>query len=309
MKPINRDLPPLNALRSFEAAARHLSFTLAAEELSVTQGAISRQVKLLEEHLRCTLFVRKTRELALTPAGYQLLPKLTKMLDELAAISKQLRNPESNELKIKVSPTFAIRWLLPRMKQFELQNPDIPLRVTTSWQTSDSDEELDLEYYDLVLHSGHFPFKSRYAEFIRDESIVPVCAPGYISNENPLANFEDLARATLIHPTLAHEDWKRWLGELGLPHINADNGLDFDTLDMAITAAVAGHGITVADSILIKDELDAGRLVIPFNQPVKSQFAYGILIRPEKRNLHKVARFRNWLLSEVQQDEKEIIVT
>ncbi|GAA3932861.1 LysR substrate-binding domain-containing protein [Litoribacillus peritrichatus] len=301
---MNRKLPPLNALRAFESAARHMSFTKAAEEMFITQGAVSKQIKVLEEYYGMPLFVRKHRELVLTEAGLQLLPKLTQIFDELVMVSQQIQLSNRSEVRVKVSPTFAIRWLFPRLNRFKEAHPDVPLHITSAWQCESSDRELDLNMYDLVVHCGELPIQSAYSHFLRDEMLVPVCSPNLEGVDALIANPKLLRNHTLVHPTLEHQDWSLWLSSIGYDRVGmteseANKGAEFETLDMAITAVVAGYGITVADYMLVKEEIEAGHLIVPFDWRVKSSFVYTVRVRPERLVEPKIQAFFQWLFEQV----------
>ena len=308
---MNRKLPPLNALRAFEAAARNLSFTKAAEEMHLTQGAISKQIKLLESFFDVPLFIRKHRELILTDAGLQLLPKLTQIFDELVIMSQQIKLSNRSDVRIKVPPTFAIRWLFPRLHRFQESFPDVPLHITSAWQDDPNDDELEFNVYDIVIHCGELPIQSSYAHFLRDEMLVTICSPNLNGAESLNSDPRNLKDFTLVHPTLQHQDWSLWLKSVGYDRVgmkasDAAKGMEFDTLDMAITAAIAGHGVTVADYILVKEAIEAGHLIIPFDWRVKSSFVYSVLVRPEKLTEPAVKILFDWLFEQVDGSMKEL---
>lgn len=292
---MQRRLPPLNALRAFEAAARHLSFTRAADELHVTQGAVSRQVIHLEEWLGHALFHRLHRGLALTDIGRKLLPVLTESFDKIGRSVERLRAAR-DDLKVKMLPTFAIRWFMPRSELFSIEHPSIQLRLTSSW----FDVDFTREEFDCGIVLGHGPWPGNVATKIMSEILVPVCSPKLLNDPDlPLKTPEDLRQHTLLHCSKI-DDWKLWFDRAGIENIELDRGLHFDTLDMALTAAAGGHGVAIGDPAMIVDDLKTNRLVIPFDLKVPGQGAYHLIVPRHLSDLPKIKLFRNWLLREAE---------
>src|SRR6056297_1087856 len=255
-------LPPLNALRAFEAAARHQGFVGAAEELHVTRGAISRQVRLLEDHLGTRLFHRHGQGVALTDAGRRLLPVLTdafgRILEETRRIAKQ-----TEDLRIICPPATSIRWLIPRLDGFRRDHPGIRLRLTTDFISGPG---FDGSAHDLGFSVENQPNRASDLEtqVLFPVLLTPACAPALLEGETPLRRPEDLAGVTLLHETPGHADWTAWLDAFPVPGLDPGRGDDFPNLDMATKAAAMGTGVVMADLVLNRDELASGTLVRPF---------------------------------------------
>ena len=297
-----RRLPSLNALHAFESAARHQSFVRAAEELHVTQGAISRHVKLLEDELGVALFRRHSRGIELTPPGRALLPELTAAFERMARATRRVADKD-RELRVACAPTFAGRWLARRLGRFLDRNPG--LRVTLGHMCEYED------FFDGGFDIGvsHFENEGRKpaeieSRFLRAEVLAPVCSPGYLKTVGPLNDPSDLKRATLIHPEASHWDWRRWLKAAGLPTEWADGGLLFNTLETSIAAAIGGAGVVVADMTLIPDELASGALVEPFGLRVSDETGYFVFAEHGGFEEPKLALFFSWLVEEAAADER-----
>ncbi len=291
----HRPLPPLNALRAFEAAARHASFTRAAAELFVTQGAISRQVKALEDELGQPLFRRLARGLELTAAGRTLLEATDAAFDALAAAVARLKAPPPY-LALKVMPTFGVRWLIPRLARLQIEQPDLSVRVTTVWHGAGDESGRDA--YDASVGFGQGDWPGCGADLLLLEHLVPVCAPALLKGRKPLRAPVDLARQTLLHPSVDHADWRRWLGGVGVAGVDPDQGQNFDTMETTLAAAAAGYGIAIGAYELIRNELAAGLLVMPFGPMLVESGGYYLIYPPERLADPRFVRFRDWLLAE-----------
>lgn len=289
-----RQLPPLNALRAFEASARHLSFTLAAEELHVTQGAVSRHIKLLEAHFGVPLFRRLHRGLELTERGRLLLPALSDAFDRISRAATRVTE-ESPDLKLKVAPSFAIRWLIPRLSGFQAERPDIQVRLTTVWFT---EVDFEREGFDACIDIGDGPWPGLAADFIASEDLMPVCAPALTAGHPPLRQPADLAHHTLLHPTPDHHDWRAWLEAAGVTGVDPSGGQTFGSLDHAARAAASGLGVAMGDRALIAEDLATGRLVTPFDVVLTATSAYYFLCPKATAEEPKIAAFRRWLIAE-----------
>ncbi len=297
---MSRRLPPLNALRAFEASARHLSFTLAADELAVTQGAISRHVKTLEDHFDVPLFVRGHRSLALTEEGERLLPALTDAFARIARAAEEVKSV-AQDLRIKVPPTFAIRWLIHRLPRFENRRPDIHVRLTTAWHNVD----FEREDFDAAIVSAETPPANLHATLISRERLAPVCSPALLHGPKPLKMPTDLAQHRLLHPSIDGSDWRIWLAAAGVENINARDGQFFDIMDLALQAAEAGIGVAIADVMLVQADLRAGRLVIPF--PIFASRGAEWLVCPKPLARHpRITAFRDWLVEEAQAQQQRL---
>ena len=282
-----RRLPPLNALQVFETVARHRSFTRAAEELCVTQGAVSRQILALEDYYRFALFKRHPRGLTLTPEGETLLPAVKESFARIEEVSLRLTRKQT-DLALKV-PTCVMRWVLPRIMKFQSEHPDLELRITTTWR---HDVDFDVEPFDAAIVYGSAPGPGVRALTLFDERLMPVCSPQLLADK-PLACVADLARHTLLHPTRDHRDWKLWLARAGGEDVDAD----VDTLDLATNAAMQGFGVALGDATLAAEDIAAKRLVTPLDCVVESGARYYLVCPDSATQVRKVEQFWAWLAS------------
>lgn len=290
-----RSLPPLNAVRAFEAVARLGSMKEAAVELSVTHGAVSQQIRLLEEWLGApALFRRSTRRVILTPAGAALLAEFGPALDRISAAVQQHRSrghdAPSIVLSVNALATFSLRWLLRRLGAFRTEHPDIEVRLSTSNETIDA----LADSFDVVIRGGPDSFPGYTSRFLFGERRLPVCGPA-ILDLAPLTSVGDLSRHTLLHTTSMPRLWRDWLAEAGEPALRPDASLSFDHFYLTIQAAIDGLGVAMGPTALVADDLAAGRLMTPFpniSLPARSYFAY----LPEARRTDPhIAVFCDWL--------------
>jgi len=291
-------LPPLNALRAFEAAARHEGFVGASDELHVTRGAISRQVKLLEEHLGRQLFLRNGKGVELTSAGRQLLPVLTDAFKRIGEEATRIV-ADASDLRVICSPATSIRWLLPRLQGFRQNHPEINIRLTSDFFGGFGFDAAD---YDLGFSCEHWPGRSPsiLAQPLFEATNTPACAPALLARGPGIERPEDLARHTLLHESTGHGDWITWLKYFGVQGVDPAKGLDLTNLDMATKAAVLGNGIVMADLVLCRDEFESGALVQLFPDMV-CPYEYGRIVligEREKWNDPKVRAFREWAAHE-----------
>jgi LysR family glycine cleavage system transcriptional activator len=304
-------LPPLNALRAFEAAARHLSFKKAARELHVTAGAVSHQVKLLEEHMGVALFRRLTRALELTAEAQAMLPKVREGLDSLVEAVERVRaREELCTLTVMAPPNFSARWLVPRLSRFTDAHPTLELHLAGRASMIDGREngayEAPLEgaedapVVQVRFGAGHYPgmvvdevFSARY---------VPVCSPMLLEGKHPLRTPADLKYHTLLHDDTVMEGirptWADWLEKAGIEGVDPNRGTHFTDASLALEAATRGMGVVLTMRPLAASEIDAGNLVVPFDIAAETPFSF-FLVTPEAA-LHNrgVAEFRQWLLAE-----------
>src|SRR5512147_1565345 len=254
-------LPALTALRAFEAAARSGSVTAAAAELAVTQGAISRQIRLLEEDLQQPLFRRVHRGIELTAAGQKLSNSLSDAFSQIGHAVADLKRPH-DVVKVKAAPTFAIRWLLPRLAEFKRLHPAIKLEVSTAWH----DVDLDKEDFDCGITGCDQP-QMRSAQYVWvelvKEAILPVCTRDYARKMGAPHTAAEFARHTLLHPTPDRSDWRLWMEGWGGGRFDVSGGQTFDTIDHAIRAAETGHGVAIAELSLLADQIELGQLITP----------------------------------------------
>lgn len=278
-------LPPLNSLRAFEAAARLLSFKKAADELAVTPTAVSHQIRLLEEYLDLSLFRRLTRALELTPAGAAMLPLVREGFASLtAAVDKVRRDPGGSVVNVCAPPSFATRWLVPRLGHFSRAHPDVELRLTSSLLAVDRRDGGQPgsgdTVYDLVIRFGRGDYPGWQVERLFSPAYVPVCSPLLPVGEFPLRVPADLRQHVLIHDATVPDfddrpGWAQWLAMAGVDDYEAMNyGPRFADAVLAVEAAIAGHGVALAARPLVSADLVAGRLVMPFPQSIPSRYAY-----------------------------------
>lgn len=301
---MSRRLPPLNALRAFEAAGRNLSFSKAATELNVTPAAVSHQIKGLEEHLGLPLFRRGPRRLLLTDAGQRLLPGVRQAFAGLSeAIAEVEDSAEDDVLTISVVPSLASKWLLPRMERFRRANPDLDVRLDASSHVVDFARETDV---DLALRHGTGDYPGLEVERLTGGRLLPVCSPKLLEGDRPLREPRDLRHHTLLHVPWGlcgstEPDWCDWLKTAGVDDVDTERGPRFNHSSYAIQAAIEGHGVALADEVLVSDDLAAGRLVHPFGQGVSgaTPFAYFLVYPPHKGKLKRVQAFRTWLIEEI----------
>lgn len=285
-------LPSLNGLRAFEAAARHLSFTLAAQELNVTQTAISHQIRRLEEELGIRLFIRQSRSLALTPQAAEYLPGIRAAFQDLrTATDRLLRKDDDRVLTISTLTSLAVKWLLPRLSSFQEQHPEIDVRITTSTELVD----FRTSNVDAAIRYGQGRWPGLDAEWLMAEHLFPVCSPKLLTGERALRRPEDLEHATLLHTSSTIDDWRLWFTAAGLPaHLSQNRGLTFDLAFMTIQAAIDGLGVAMGQTAYVADDVANGRLVVPFNVSMPSAGYY--FVTPQDRPAaSKLKLFRDWL--------------
>jgi LysR family glycine cleavage system transcriptional activator len=292
-----RRLPPLNALRAFEASARHLSFTRAADELAVTPGAVSQQVKLLEDTVGVPLFHRQARGLKLTEAGLAALPSLRDGFDRLdAAVRLMTHGRRSGRLAVSVAPSFASKWLVPRLDRFQAAHPDIDVYVHADMDVVD----FATDDVDLAIRYGRGDYGDLETELLMRERIVPVCAPQLLTGTPPLKAIDDLALHTLLHDDgNDHEiaTWAMWLRAAGST-VDGTRGPRFNQSSLVIEAAVAGRGVALAKFALAEADLEAARLVIPFDLTSPTDFSYWLVHPAAKAALPEVEAFKGWVRAE-----------
>lgn len=301
-----RQLPPLNALRAFEAAGRHLSFTKAADELNVTPGAISHQIKTLEESLNTPLFHRLTRALRLTDAGKAALPTISQGLDKLAQGVEQMHaHCESGVLTISVSPSFGAIWLVPRLENFRREHPEIEIRMDGTERLAD----LQHDNIDVALRYGPGGYSGVRVDHLFGQVNTPVCSPVLLAGENPLNRPRDLRHHTLLHVDWkeAEASWRMWLLAADLHHIDPTRGPLFNMEAMAVQAALDGQGVALVGKKLVEDHLASGRLICPFDENLSKPlaFSYYLLSALDSVGQPKIEAFRNWLLKEVSVSQLE----
>lgn len=295
-------LPPLNALRAFVVAAKHLSFSRAAEELSVTPAAVSQQVRQLEDHLGCALFRRTSRQLLLTDEGQACLPGLAEgfehLIEALAALDAV---GEGGVLTVSVAPSFAAKWLLPRVDAFAIAHPEIDLRISAAMHLVD----FETDDVDCAIRYGQGAYPGLVVEHFLSESVLPVASPSLVDSAR-IKNSADLARVTLLHDDgpdrdASCPDWAMWLKAAGVA-ADASRGPRFDQSSLVLEAAAMGRGVALAKQRLAETDLLSGRLVQLFDLRQPVSFAYYFVCPTRKRALGRVQAFHAWLLNQVAAD-------
>ena len=290
-----RRLPPLNALRAFEATARNGSLTRAAQELSVTQGAVSRHVQQLESWLGVALCARLRRGIETTPEGEALAALLGSAFDQIEAQVRRMRQkPALNTLRIKLPPTFAIRWFVPRLARFHALHRHIDVQITTSHQTVDFDHE-DI---DICIHSGTTPLAGAHCRRLFGEILLPVCSPGLFRKYPPLDRPADLARHILLCSMHRPDDWPLWLRAAGLRTIDGNGGLKFENSGLAYQAAIDELGVVMAQRAFVEDDLRAGRLVAPLDLRIATASGYYLAHSRSRRATPLMEAFEQWIVQE-----------
>ncbi|SDI10832.1 DNA-binding transcriptional regulator, LysR family [Pseudomonas flavescens] len=290
-------MPALYALRAFEAAARHGSFTRAADELAITQSAVSRHIRTLEGHFACRLFERRGRSLQLTEPARLLLPGVRDGFDSLERACATLRVDDSI-LRLKAPSTLTMRWLLARLSRFRAQHGDIEVQLTSAWMDIDRVDFLH-EPFDCAVLLGDGVFNDDWCSaMLFEEWLIPVCAPA--AAEAGGWDLPRLQQAELVHPTPDRRDWRRWLQAMGLEDsVSLKGGQVFDTLELGIVAAARGYGVSIGDLAMVAEDVLQGRLGLPWSTAVASGDSYYLVWPRARRGQERFERLRDFLLEEV----------
>ena len=297
---MNNHLPPLSALRAFEAAARHMSFSRAADELHVTPAAVSHQIHTLEQDLGVRLFHRMNRSIELTASAQVLLPGLSDAFAGIESSVRRLRaHNDTGTLTVTASPSLAAKWLVLRLHRFQERHPEVDVRISAT------DEVVDLTRgdFDIAIRYGCGKYPGLEVELLFTNEVFPACSPRLLTVGPPLRTPEDLSRHTLIHDQAVERDpfvptWAMWLKAAGVKTAPATAGLTFNSISLALDAAVAGQGVVLAYSNIAAADLAAERLVRLFSLALPDPFAYYIVTAPGTLERPKVRAFRNWLRQE-----------
>lgn len=291
---MNTGLPPLNALRAFEAAARLGSFSAAAESLYVTHGAISRQVRSLEEWLGTALFERHGRRVVLTGPGREYFLAVQSAFQNIAGATRRVSETGTQRrLTLDALPTFTMHWLLPRLTRFQLRHPGVELNLITSDRPPD--QSMD---FDLAIRRGPLELPGYVTREFLVEREIPVCSPALLKRL-PLREVRDLKRHTLLSSAGRHLSWQRWLSEAGAQGLEPRGRQQFDHFYLTLQAAVDGIGVALGPRPVIDRELEAGRLVMPLPGPTVPSRAYYWLVPEGRANDPALRSFCDWLLEEV----------
>lgn len=313
-------LPPLNALKAFESAARHLSLKHAAQELSVTPAAISHQVKALEDYLGAKLFRRLYRGLELTPVARAALPKLKEGFDSLAqAVAAMRPQPDSGQVTVSAAPSFATRWLMPRLHRFFSAHPEIDVRIAARLRRArqggqhSTAERATIDHWlaesDVAVLYGHGDYPGYRVDKLFALTITPICSPRLVHGNHPLRRPQDLILHTLLHDDTGTlydglAFWDVWLKAAEVEGVDTSRGSHFSHAVLALEAANDALGVVVTFPVLADAELEAGRLILPFALRVPLQSAYYLVCSETAALRPAVSAFRDWLLAEASQPEK-----
>jgi LysR family glycine cleavage system transcriptional activator len=298
-------LPSLNALRAFEAAGRHLSFSKAAEELHVTPAAVGHQVKALENDLGTVLFERLNRALQLTPAGQTLLPGLSEIFYRLTEVVETFRRRDANRpLTVSMPPSFGAAWVIPRLERFRDRHPDIDIRLDADNRVAD----LVHDDVDVGLRYGLGDYPGMRVDALMSEEVFPVCSPRLLEGPHPLRTLDDLRWHTLVHVDGYVQDdywpdWTMWLHSAGIGDTELRRGLRYSHTSLALQAAVAGQGVVLGSRVLAGNDLAAGRLVRPFAHSSRMSFAYYMVCPEALADEPRIAAFREWIIDEAAASE------
>lgn len=296
-----RSIPPLNALRAFEAAARNGSFKEAALELHVSQSAVSHQIKHLEKVLSVKLFDRGTRAVVLTDAGRTYLPFLQQAFDSISDGTRMLtRVTREDVLTVRMYSTFAVRWLVSRLQRFQDRHPQLYVRLTTSQlDTAFPDQDID-----LAVMIGQQTRGRVHYEYLFSPVMFPVCSPKLLTTRKRLRQPDDLADFTILQVYPSAADWATWLKATGAKGVDPDSGLRFDSYDHALRMAARGMGVALAMQPYVSEDLAAGLLVAPLPEhTVPAPGNWYLVYMAEHENLRKISAFQAWLLEEIEADE------
>jgi LysR family glycine cleavage system transcriptional activator len=313
-------LPPLNALRAFEAAARHLSVKKAAIELNVTPAAVSHQIRMLEDYLGVQLFHRYNRALELTDAARASLPKLREGFDCLVQAVERLRSHVSGGvLTVSAAPSFAARWLMPRLHRFIAAHPEVDVRVSARMRRVSVDGKGDvaeratveawLDDSDIAILYGRGNYPSLWVRKLLDLTVAPICSPRLLEGANPLRKPDDIAHHMLLHDDTGdlydnEPFWDVWLREAGVTGVDSRRGPHFSHAVLAFEAAIDAVGLVASMPVLAAEDIAAGRLVVPFDLRVPLASAYFLVCHESASARPAVALFREWLLEEATRDSR-----
>lgn len=305
---MKRKLPPLKAVRAFEATARHLSFTAAAHELNVTPAAVGHQVRLLEEYFGQQLLIRHTREVRLTDTARWSLPLIGQALDLLSEAAERMMAPKvSLTINLSVEPGFAARWLVQHLESFYQMATGWEVRLDATYDMADLTERR----FDMAIRYGDGNYPGLNVHKLGLEQVFPVCAPSLLKGHKKIREPNDLRHHSLLHEDWVMENeqvwpsWKMWLKATGAYQVDPDPGAHFSNSSLAIQAAINGQGVALSSTALVEDDLRAGRLVRPFGDQFSTQLerGYFLVYLSELELEPKIVAFRDWMLTEYSPDQ------
>jgi len=295
MKPI-----PLYGLETFAIAARHLSFTKAAQEMHLTQGAVSQQIRQLEERLGLTLFIRYHRRLELTVAGARLAVHINHSFAQIQALISELKEEEtSNILTVSVMPSFATKWLIPRLGSLQKQYPDLQLRI----QANDREVNFQRDRIDVAIVHSHIHGRNSYIVPLMRDQVFPVCSASF-AQEQGLTEPNQLTTMALLNDdsewrfSSPYAEWEKWLQLANARGVKPSRGISFNRGDLAVQAAIAGQGVALGRTPLVMDDIQQGRLVKPFSEVLDEGHRYLFACSDAQRHREPVQQLLAWLVSE-----------
>ncbi|MGB3726687.1 MAG: transcriptional regulator GcvA [Glaciecola sp.] len=292
---MHKRLPPLNALKAFESAARQLSFTKAADELFVTQAAVSHQIKSLESYLSIKLFHRKNRALLLTEEGQAYYQDLRDIFVHMQdATERLMAMGAKGAITIATPPSFASQWLVPRMHEFSAMHTDIDVRI----KAVDLDEGFLDDSVDIAVFYGKGSWQGLHSVKLLSEYLTPMCSPMLLQRGGGIRCLEDLSKHTLLHDN-TRSAWKKWLQHFGVTNVNVNQGPIFSHTMLVLQAASIGQGIALSDTVLAKPDIDSGRLVCPFDEKIESKYSHYLVCKEHQADQSKIKVFSEWMLSQV----------
>lgn len=298
-------LPPLNALRAFEAAGRLVSFTQAANELHVTPGAISRQIKLLEDYLGFELFERTSRDLRINEASRDYVIAMTDAFERIEAATNRLKNAHRERpLQIHSAMTFTLRWLMPRLPQFHKKFPKREIQLTTTLAPLPVHLVHSGEV-DIAIQIGPGEWDGLVSHRLAGSELVPVCSPSLLKDGKPFTDPEALGDFTLLHSLARPDDWRDWLSAAGAKTVDAARGLRFESSSLAYQAAVEGIGVAIGQMALVIEDLERGRLVPAYDFVHQNGTAYYLTYMQQSARNPLLVEFRDWILGEATRYEAE----
>lgn len=296
---MNKRLPPLNALKTFVSAASHLNFTKAAEELFVTQAAVSHQIKLLEEFLGVPLFYRRNRLLELTDVGLQYFEDIQPLLEQVVVATDRAKQSQTRQvLTISVPQTFGIQWLVPRLNDFHRKYPDVEVRI----KGVDQDEGKLGKEIDVAIYYGLGHWENLDAVRLADARIIMLASQDFI-NEHAIKQPEDLIGLPLLHST-THNKWKKMKEHLDIDGLDAESGSVFSHSFMVLQAATHQQGIAIANSIIAQNEIESGHLVELFDTELYDEKSFYVVYPPQMAKVEKIQHFVQWIIAEMNESNK-----
>lgn len=308
---MSKRLAPINALKAFEVAARHLSFSKAAKELSVSPAAISQQIRTLEDYLGVTLFHRGSRTLTLTADAAAVMPQLHEAFNLLGNVMLRLRREAGQTLRVWMPPSFAAKWLVPKLPRFAALQPEIDLEVSASASLigETPSQRMMSEHFrdgsiDVAIAYGKGDYEGLKVDILLTVAAVPLCSPQLLRDaEHPLRQPADLRHHTLVHDETDYDgrpEWTDWLALAQLDDIDASRGLRFNHISLALDAAANGQGVVLGIEPLAASDIEAGRLTVPFGPRLPLRNAYYLVSAHESAKQSTIGPFRDWLFAEAQ---------